>query len=169
MTTRYFQLAVSNPTNIYPKNKLDSAVTTAYNGYVMKQDSDGDLTPVTGINDAVVGLLYEPGLINAELPASDNVATYYAGKRVGMLQGRFTAMVGMGLFNGTLVPSIGDYIFSYGNGKFDNTWRGGTLSPNYLGKVRSTESLQGSDSPDLLPVGTTYESVVVVDFDIPLY
>ena len=169
MTTRYFNLAQGHEGNIYPKLKLDSAQTTCYNGYVMKQGSDGELEVVAAINDVVKGLLYEPGLVNAELPTTDNVGTYYAGKRVGLLTGRFRAFVGMGLFNGTLVPSVGDYIFSYGDGKFDNTWRGGTLSPNYLGKVLETASLQNSDSPDLLPVGTAYETVVVVDFDIPLY
>jgi len=155
--SRYFQVMQGGLR--YGNAKLDSSVSTAYNGYVLKMASDGELEVVSADSDAVFGLLYEHMNL-VELPTSENVATYLAGKRVGTITGHFFAMVGKSLFNGGSIPSVGDTIYSYGNGLLSNA--DGSGSATVLGKCISTAKLENSDDADS---GQSYETVAVVEFD----
>jgi hypothetical protein len=156
---RYFQVNNDRAAILYGKAKLDSSQTNLYNGMLVKQASDGELEVVSANTDKPFGVVYEPGLVMAELPTTDDVSDFYAGAYMTVVKGRFLATISHDYFaSGSVPATYGTTLHSNGDGYYTTS---GTMPA--LGTIIGFANLQNSSDPDL---AETYEVMAIVDFNI---
>ncbi|MGQ9458903.1 MAG: hypothetical protein ACUVS5_11560 [Anaerolineae bacterium] len=135
MAERTFQVLTPASALHIGHQVLDSAVSTAYNGYGVRMDAQGELV-LSNANDGAEGVLYD-GLELVEFPTSQNIAAYRAGKPVTYVTGKFVALVGKDLTGGS-VPSVGATLYAANGG----TWA--TSGTKAVGRVIGTTAIQAA-------------------------
>jgi len=159
MTTPKFHI-LTQPQILDGKHKLNSSVSTLYNGMLLKLNSNGELVLPTAETDEIAGVAYEPAQVGAfSWPQDENIATTYAGKYLTIAKGRFEALLSKSFFVGGSVPAtIGTRLYNATGGYYKTS---GTTPA--IGTIVGFSRLHNSDDPEL---AESYEVLARVDMHI---
>jgi hypothetical protein len=116
MAERYFNVVTGGNAIFNGRQALKTVAGSIYNGYLIALEATtGSAVVSTG---SPMGMLYD-FLVDAELPATDNVMTYKAGKLVNVVNQGFEAVLGKDLFKQGALPANGAKLYDGGAGKVD--------------------------------------------------
>ena len=136
MANRYFNVLNAHNAQLDGVNKLNTGSSGVYRGMLAGWPSGGSLGTSTG--SAPYGQFYDY-LRMEELPTSEDLATYLAGKEINVVTGTYMCLVGPDLFASGSIPSVGDQIYPGTSGLLDTTQNWPGVKP--IGKCVGTATI----------------------------
>lgn len=123
MPFRYFSPMADNAADYNGRHILKNTGGSVYSGQLAQVEASGSCLLSAGSPE---GMFFDL-LGDVELPTSDNIFTYRAGKRTAFIGGAFEALLSADLFKQAALPAVNAKLYDGGNGYVDTVAVGAAI------------------------------------------